>query len=141
MTTPIQPVSTTPPNTLKSSKKDVTADDFIQMMITQLQNQDPLQPTSNQDLMAQMSQIGQLQSNSQLQDTLKGLAIQNQIGAGANLIGKAVEGVDADQDAVEGTVTSIRVENSQVLLQLHNGKELPLGNVTHISPATTAAAA
>src|SRR3712207_7626159 len=49
---------------------------FIKMMITQLQHQDPMQPAKNEELLAQMSQIGQLQSATSLQETLKGLVTQ-----------------------------------------------------------------
>ena len=45
-----------------SSKMSLKTEDFIKMMITQLQNQDPMQPADNNQLLAQMSQIGQLQS-------------------------------------------------------------------------------
>ena len=38
------PVSTTPPNQVKSKKMELKTEDFIKMMITQLQNQDPLEP-------------------------------------------------------------------------------------------------
>ena len=51
--------------------------DFIKMMVTQLQNQDPMQPACNSDLLAQMSQIGQLQSSTTLQDSLKTMTLQN----------------------------------------------------------------
>ena len=44
--------------------------DFLNMMVTQLQNQDPLNPTSSSDLLAQMSQIGQLQASTTLQSSL-----------------------------------------------------------------------
>ena len=51
-------------NQLPSSKKMVLkAEDFIKMMVTQLQNQDPMEPAKNDELLAQMSQIGQLQSS------------------------------------------------------------------------------
>src|SRR4051794_37129168 len=73
---------------------DLKAEDFIKMMITQLQNQDPMEPAKNDQLLAQMSQIGQLQSATSLQDSLKGLVTQNQIGAAAGLIGKTVQGLD-----------------------------------------------
>ena len=72
------PVSTTPPNQVKSKKMELKTEDFIKMMITQLQNQDPLEPAKNQELLAQMSQIGQLQSANALQDSLKGMVLQNQ---------------------------------------------------------------
>jgi tetratricopeptide (TPR) repeat protein len=79
---------------IKSSKFDMKTEDFIRMMITQLQNQDPMEPAKNEELLAQMSQIGQLQSSTALQESLKGLVLQNQIGAAGNLIGKLVAGVD-----------------------------------------------
>ena len=72
---------------------NLKAEDFIKMMITQLQNQDPLQPTGSDQLLSQMSQIGQMQSASSLQTTLQGLAQQNQIGAASSLIGKTVQEV------------------------------------------------
>src|SRR3954451_24317443 len=74
------------------------AEDFIKMMITQLQNQDPTSPAKNEELLAQMSQIGQLQSSTTLTESHKGLVIQNQIGSAGNLIGKTVQGMN-DRDA------------------------------------------
>jgi flagellar basal-body rod modification protein FlgD len=121
---------------LKGSNFALKTDDFIRMMITQLQNQDPLQPAKNEELLAQMSQIGQLESATMLQESLKGLVIQNQIAAAGNLIGKLVEGTDATgQNAIRGTVTSVRVTSDGVSLELDNGFSLPLSNVTTIAAA------
>ena len=137
--------STTPPSGSTASKKnfELKTEDFIKMMITQLQNQDPMEPAKNQELLAQMSQIGQLQSATTLQESLKGMVVQNQIGSAASLIGKGVEGLDTNDDPIEGVVTSVRVERDGVSLELDNGKTLPLGRVTSIasSPSTAAAAA
>jgi flagellar basal-body rod modification protein FlgD len=117
--------------------------DFIKMMITQLQNQDPLQPTSNDQLLSQMSQIGQMQSASSLQTTLSGLAQQTQIGAASSLIGKTVQGTDVNDNPLSGLVTSVKVASSGISLELDNGQLLDLAKVTNISPgpATTAKAA
>jgi flagellar basal-body rod modification protein FlgD len=127
----------------------LTPSDFINMMVTQLQNQDPLNPTSSSDLLAQMSQIGQLQSSDQLQTTLTGLTLQNQIGAAAGLIGKQVQGTDANSNAVTGTVTGVTitqnpasasnggVATSNVNLNLDSGDSIPLSNVTAIAPPAT----
>ena len=118
---------------------DLKAQDFIKMMITQLQNQDPMEPAKNDQLLAQMSQIGQLQSATSLQESLKGLVTQNQIGAAAGLIGKTVQGLDDNDDPITGTVTSVRVEKDSVSLELDNGTKLPLARVTTISPTATGA--
>src|SRR5438477_12943430 len=79
-------------------------EDFIKMMITQLQNQDPLEPAKNQELLAQMSEIGQLQSQTQLTDSLHSMVLQNNLGAAGNLIGKQVEGADDVGKPVTGLV-------------------------------------
>jgi flagellar basal-body rod modification protein FlgD len=108
-------------------------------MLAQLQHQDPLEPAKNQELMAQMSQIGQLQSTKQLQQTLKTFALQTQIGAAGNLIGKTVAGLNAQQEVVRGLVTSVRVDKDGAYLELDNGQELGLDDVMSIAAGPTAA--
>jgi flagellar basal-body rod modification protein FlgD len=130
--------SSTPPNTLASTKKDLKSQDFIKMMITQLQHQDPMEPAKNQELMAQMAQIGQLQANSQLQDLLSSLTLQGQIGSAGNLIGKAVEGLDENNEPAKGLVTSVRVRENKVFLELDSGKTLPMGNITAVAQGPSA---
>ena len=125
-------------STPKAGKKNfqLETEDFIKMMITQLQNQDPMEPAKNQELLAQMSQIGQLQSSTQLQETLKSFSAQSQISSAGSMIGKAVEGNDENNDQVTGIVAAVRVEKDKVYLELDNGKALPLSNVTAVAPAS-----
>jgi flagellar basal-body rod modification protein FlgD len=118
---------------VRSKNFELKTEDFIRMMITQLQNQDPLEPAKNQELLAQMSQIGQLQSATMLQESLRSMVLQNQIGSSANMIGRLVQGMDEYNETVTGVVTSIRVEKDQVHLELDNGRTLPLGRVTAIA--------
>jgi flagellar basal-body rod modification protein FlgD len=125
----------------KSGKFDLKSEDFIRMMITQLQHQDPMEPAKNDQLLAQMSQIGQLQASTTLQESLKGLVIQNQIGSAGNLIGKSVQGLDDKNEAVRGVVNSVKVEGEEVFLELDNGKRLALARVTGIAGAPAPAKA
>jgi flagellar basal-body rod modification protein FlgD len=118
---------------IKSKSFELKTEDFIKMMITQLQNQDPLEPAKNQELLAQMSQIGQLQSSTTLQESLRSMVMQNQIASAANLIGKLVQGMDDYNETVAGVVTSIRMEKDQVHLELDNGKTLQMTRVTHVA--------
>lgn len=127
--------------TLTNKKKQLNTDDFIKMMITQLQNQDPMEPAKNQELLAQMSQIGQLQSATTLQESLKGIVLQNQIGSAANLIGKGVQGLDVNGDPIKGLVNSVRVADNDVSLELDNGQSLKLSSVTAIAPSGAVAPA
>lgn len=129
------PVSTAAPNTHPTKRKELKTEDFIRMMITQLQYQDPMDPAKNQELLAQMSQIGQLQSNTTMQETLKGITLQNQIGSAGQMIGKMVQGLDAEGGEIEGLVTSVRIKEQKVYLELDNGKTLPMDRVTYVAGA------
>jgi flagellar basal-body rod modification protein FlgD len=136
-TAPIGSTSPTTPTTSQvPSNLNLSASDFVQMMITQLQNQDPLNPTDSGQMMQQMSEIGQMQSTTQLQTTLSTLGTQTQIGAASNLLGKQVTGIDANNNNVSGLVASVQVNSSGVNLTLDSGSSLPLGSVATITPAT-----
>lgn len=130
----------TPSGRQVSRKMDLKTEDFIKMMITQLQNQDPMEPAKNEQLLAQMSQIGQLESATQLQSSLSKLVLQNNLGAAGNLIGKQVQGLGDDGDDLGGEVTSVRVEAGDVYLELDTGSRLRLDRVTEITDGGAGAA-
>ena len=75
------------------TEKTVTQDDFLKLLIVQLQNQDPLQPMDNQEFAAQLAQfnsLGQLiEINGKLGGLQNGLGLMGQFNA-ASLIGKEI---------------------------------------------------
>ncbi|MEI8015899.1 MAG: flagellar hook capping FlgD N-terminal domain-containing protein [Nitrospira sp.] len=65
---------TNSPTTPVSPSKDPTAlgqDDFLKLLVTQLQNQDPLKPMDNQDFIAQTAQFSQLNQMTELVALMK----------------------------------------------------------------------
>jgi flagellar basal-body rod modification protein FlgD len=124
------------PSQIKSKQFELKADDFIKMMITQLQNQDPMEPAKNEQLLTQMSQIGQLQASTDLQTSLKQLVLQNNLSSAGSMIGKLVEGLDDRGAAMDGVVTAVAVEKGQIYLELDSGKRMGLSNVTAITSPT-----
>lgn len=114
-------------------KSQLKVEDFINLMVTQLQNQDPTSPASNSELLQQMSQIGQLQSQQDLQSSLKSLVLQNNIGSSSSMIGKAVTGADSSTgESVTGKVEGISVAKGLVTLKLDSGATILMSNVTSI---------
>lgn len=140
-TSGVTETSSSSTSTISNPKSQLTSDDFINMMLTQLQNQDPLSPQDSSALLTQMSQIGQLQSSNELSTSLKSMVTQNQIAAGGNLLGKMVEGQDSHGEKITGLVTSVRVIKDTVSLELDNGQELAMNNVTNITQPTASATA
>ncbi|HWE03156.1 MAG TPA: flagellar hook capping FlgD N-terminal domain-containing protein [Tepidisphaeraceae bacterium] len=147
MSTPTSPIGSTvptPPVTApvatNAAAASLTPTDFLNMMVTQLQNQDPLNPTSSSDLLAQMSQIGQLQSSTTLQSSLTSFGLQTSIGTASSMIGKTVQGLDVNSNPISGVVTSVQVQNGNVSLGLDSGGSMALSNVSSITPAPATAA-
>jgi flagellar basal-body rod modification protein FlgD len=116
-----------------SGLNTMTGVDFLKLMIQQLQQQDPLNPTDSSQLLTQMSQISNLQSNSAMVSSLSSLTLQQSIGAGGNLIGKTISGIDDSGNQLQGVVTSVKVINKKVRLELDSGHDLPMENVTQIA--------
>jgi flagellar basal-body rod modification protein FlgD len=113
----------------------------MQFLITQLQNQDPLDPTDSDEMLTQMSEIGQLESSTNLETDLTGMVQQNQVSAAASMIGKAIQGTDANQNPASGNVTAVQVTSSGVNLQLDSGDTVPLSGVTSITNPTSPSSA
>src|SRR5688572_21680795 len=132
MPTAIDPTQTG--TTTGSQKKttgpgSLTSSDFMNLMLKQLQNQDPMNPTDSNALLQQIAQISSLQSNQTLQTSLTTMTLQQTVGAAGNLIGKAVQGIDEAGVSTNGAVRSVRVQDKQVYLQLDNGSVLPMANI------------
>lgn len=71
----------------------VNADSFLKLLVTQMQNQDPLNPMDNAQITSQMAQISTVTGISTLNDTLSGVSsqmLQMQTLQGASLVGRQV---------------------------------------------------
>src|SRR5271169_1006004 len=62
-TTQSSGASNTPASTATSSSTDVTKNEFLQLLVAQLQNQDPLNPSDPATFMTQLAQFQQLEQS------------------------------------------------------------------------------
>lgn len=132
--------SSTSSSSSSTGTYSLSTQDFITMMVTQLQNQDPLNPTSSQDLLQQESSIGSLEASTDTQTAMQNISLQTQIGSASSLIGKSVTGIGTDNNSHTGTVTSVSVTSSGANLNLTDGSTLSLTNVSSIEDADDSSA-
>jgi flagellar basal-body rod modification protein FlgD len=97
---------------------DVNIDDFLKIMITELQNQDPLNPLENDELIAQISQIRSVGATEKLTETLDSVLLGQNIASATNLIGAEIEAISDDNQKVTGLVERVSVANGQPKLHL-----------------------
>lgn len=78
----------------REPKKELDKDDFLNLMVTQLKNQDPLNPMDNSQFIAQTTQMSSLEQLINIAKTLESQSIndkQSQFFNGASFIGKNVK--------------------------------------------------
>jgi flagellar basal-body rod modification protein FlgD len=97
---------------------DVNIDDFLKIMITELQNQDPLNPLENDELIAQISQIRSVGATEKLTETLDSVLLGQNISSATNLIGAEIDAISDDNERVTGVVERVSVANGQPKLHL-----------------------
>ena len=98
-----------------SSNATLGESQFLQLLTTQLQNQNPLSPMDDTQSIAELAQFSSVQSMNALQTSFS--AFQSNFGVmqSAGLIGKTVSAQTTDASgnasSVQGTVASINVVN------------------------------
>jgi len=112
------------------------AEDFLKLLITELQNQDPTEPLGNEQLLAQLSSMRELQSNLELSDTLKAITTGQSLTQAAGLIGKDIEGQDGLQSPVAGIVDRAFVREGKAYVGV-GAFELPVSAISNVKQAAS----
>lgn len=116
----------------------LTAESFLKLLITELQNQDPTEPLGNEQLLAQLSSMRELQSNIELSDTLTEITTGQSLTQAAGLIGKEIEGQAEDQPPVAGIVDRAFVRDGKAYVGV-GASELPVSAILSVQQPVSAA--
>lgn len=126
-------------------------DDFMKLLITQLQNQDPTNPMKDNEFIAQMAQFSALEQTMNLSKSFEKFAeaqSQSQLIQYNSFAGKEVRwhelrvddkgtpvvGNDGKPLVDEGTnrIVSVKYDNGSVKFIMDDGKELTPGNISEV---------
>jgi flagellar basal-body rod modification protein FlgD len=119
-------------STTTSGPNALGKDAFLQLMVTQMKYQDPLQPQDNGQFLAQLAQFTALeqmtniaQTDDQLLQAVKTIQTMQELSFEHQLIGTNVEVIDSDGNTVSGTVDAIQFRQGDPQLVVQ-GKLYPL---------------
>lgn len=130
--------STTPTNpaSLANATGDgfgrLKTDEFVEIIFSELQNQDPLQPNDSQALLEQLSSIRSIQSDIELADRMDAIAAQGQLTEAAAMIGRFVSGLDENSERVADWVGSVSRTDGGIVLNLTGGQRVPIGQIDEV---------
>ncbi|HJT31712.1 MAG TPA: flagellar hook capping FlgD N-terminal domain-containing protein [Pirellulales bacterium] len=118
-------------STTSSGLTGITPDDFLKMLITELQNQDPMNPTNSDQIMQQISEIRNIQATSDLTTSLNSVVLGQSLATAGSLIGRQIEGLASDGTQVSGAVSSVSLKNGTPEVNV-GGQTLELSNITSV---------
>lgn len=121
----------------KAGFNSLTADDFLTLLIAQLQNQDPTEPVDNAEILNQLATMQGLTSNIELSDTLKDVAASlakndvdfgQKLSVGASYIGQTV----TLDDSTVGVVDRAFLAGDETFVGI-NGVDVPISRVVAVN--------
>jgi len=90
--------------------QDVNVDQFLNLLLAELQNQDPLNPMDNSEMAQQISQIREIAATDKLSNTLDTVLTSQSLTTASGLIGKEVEVLSDKGEVVRGEVEKVTVK-------------------------------
>lgn len=113
-------------------QKTLGQSDFLKLLTTQMSNQDPMNPISDTDQIAQLAQFSSLQS-------MNALLTNSQLDGASNMIGRNVTALDSSGRTVNGTVEAAQLNSGAVYVTI-NGEQYAYTTISKVKavPVTTA---
>lgn len=106
-------------------------DEFLKILMTQLQNQDPLNPLDDKDFIAQMATFSSLEQLMNMSESIDAL-VQNQLISPivqySHMVGKEVTYLSKDEQGNQSTVKSkvkaVSQRDGWAVFELENGEKI-----------------
>lgn len=123
MTTPVNNSGSTTPPAASKTNYNLGKDDFLKLLTTQLENQDPLNPQDEQAMIGTLAQFSSLEQMTNINSTLTQTAAGQQWSQAVNVLHHTVQGTTADGKSFDGLVDSVQVVDGSPVLMV-NGEPI-----------------
>ena len=114
-------------------------DDFMQLLIAQLKNQDPMKPMEDKEFITQLAQFSSLEATEKLNTQLEELLGSQSLVQAAALIGKQATAKLPTGETLTGTISEVRMLNGQPTVIL-NGQEVDSSLITVLNAGASSTA-
>jgi flagellar basal-body rod modification protein FlgD len=150
MTTTAVPATATPtaattsPSTTKNSSGasatpenpngELGKNDFLQLMVAQLQAQNPLEPTNDTEYISELAQFSQLEQTTNIAQTSSQSAGAQEVAQAVALIGHTVSYTDPTTGAAtQGTVQNVEISSTGATLTVEGITGIEPSSITEVS--------
>jgi flagellar basal-body rod modification protein FlgD len=128
-------ISATPPT--RVPKQSLDSEAFMNLLVTQLRNQDPSSPMDTNQMIAQTTQLAMMEKLTNMDSTnQENFALQMRMAA-ANLVGHTVSYIDKDGASKTGLASSVSYEGSVPVVTVGDQK-IALDSISGVVSPTPA---
>lgn len=121
-------ISETSQETEKKTGSALDKDDFLMLLVTQMKYQDPLEPESNTEYVAQLAQFSSLEQMQNLNSTATNTSAYTLVGKQVRIRETSDTGVERE---VQGTVEYVKMENNKPYVSV-NGEMFSYDDIVEV---------
>jgi flagellar basal-body rod modification protein FlgD len=110
-------------STAAAATNSLSYDDFITLLMTELQHQDPTQPMDPTQMVSQLATVSEVGQSVLTNKNLSQMLISNSLSQAELLVGQKVTSTDGK---TSGTVASVEVSSTGTTATLTDGSKVPL---------------
>lgn len=117
-------------NKPKEFKNNLGKDEFLNLLVVQLKNQNPLQPMEDKEFISQMAQFTNLETTQAMSKTVK-------VNSAYNMVNKIANATYFDETTgtysqITGVVEKVRISNESVFLTI-DGREVSYDEIKEVT--------
>ena len=112
-----------PEGITKTKEKEMGKEDFLKLLVAQMENQDPLNPSSNEDMVMQLAQFSSIEQTERMNNNLEHFIQDNTMGMASSMIGQEIEAANPDSGQItKGVVTQVNINGQGTSLVVGNNQ-------------------
>lgn len=125
-----QIIDETPGSTSSRNTGEMGKTEFLNLLVTQLRYQDPLNPTDDKEFIGQMAQFSALEQMQNLNSSFAATKAFSLIGK--NVTASIIDSATKATTHVQGDVTDVKMANGKIYVVV-KGEDIPVENVNNVT--------
>ena len=127
-----------PPTSTGSSSSSASADNgmgkdtFLKLLMAQMSNQNPMEPTDDKEMLAQLAQFSTLEQMTSMAASQQSSAAATQMSQAVNLLGRTVTYLDRDGLSQTGAVDQVSMVNGAPSLTIAGKDGVTTSQITQV---------
>jgi flagellar basal-body rod modification protein FlgD len=118
----------------------LTSDSFLQLLVSQLTNQDPMNPTDSTTYITEESEFSMVQSMNQVSSQMASLYGSQEMQQATDLIGKNITYTDGNGDSASGVVSAASPGTAGAAVVRVGDTQVSLSSISEVTAAADASA-